>query len=171
MYINLGFINRSIDSAHRHNFKLDRLFEIQGVGIIPQRIFVLCNNKNSDTIWCYADYNFADVCTDWQGVYVVNMSCALVDGKRVFGTINGECQRCIFAINLFGILSFNFIFYSKSGNAWFWTIFCFYFVVVQARCNHESRSKQTCDDSQKLYFHLQMSLLLQVAKVGRFFSI
>lgn len=41
------------------------------------------------------------------------MSCALVDGKRVFGTINGECQRCVFAINLFGILSFNFIFYSK----------------------------------------------------------
>lgn len=113
MYINLGFINRSIDSAHRHNFKLDRLFEIQGVGIIPQRIFVLSDNKNANTVWFYADYDFADVCTDWQGVYVVDMSCALVDGKRVFGTINGECQRCVFAINLFGILSFNFIFYSK----------------------------------------------------------
>ena len=152
MYINLGFINRSIDSAHRHNFKLDRLFEIQGVGIIPQRIFVLSDNKNANTVWFYADYDFADVSTNWQGVYVVDMSCALVDGKRVFGTINGECQRCVFAINLFGILSFNFIFYSKRGN-------------------HKSRSKQTCDDSQKLYFHLQMSLLLQVAKVGRFFSI
>ena len=39
-----------IDTAHCHNFKLDRFFEIQGVGFIPQRIFVLCNNKNSDTI-------------------------------------------------------------------------------------------------------------------------
>ena len=130
MYVDHHFIGLAEYTVFGYYLEVYRLVEIQGVGFFPKGI-CFGGNVNAISVSGYVKHHFTDVCSDGQGVLVINEPFVLVDDKRIVATKYGKAQSSVFTGScLAWVISNNAVFDGQSSDTGVFAKFVFNCIVT-----------------------------------------